>query len=87
MGTKNNNDLFYICLLYTSNEKVSGWYTDHCIGTIEIGALQKGTNIVEATVPFTHRIGLESVSYTHLDVYKRQAKQTSGFSPGCSSLR
>ena len=43
----------------TVNEKVSGWYTDHCIGTIEIGALQKGTNIVEATVPFTHRIGLE----------------------------
>ena len=41
------------------NEKVSGWYTDHCIGTIEIGTLQKGTNIVEATVPFTHRIGLE----------------------------
>ena len=43
----------------TVNEKVSGWYTDHCIGTIEIGTLQKGTNIVEATVPFTHRIGLE----------------------------
>ena len=38
---------------------MSGWYTDHCIGTIEIGTLQKGTNIVEATVPFTHRIGLE----------------------------
>ena len=43
----------------TVNEKVSGWYTDHCIGTIEIGTLRKGTNIVEATVPFTHRIGLE----------------------------
>ena len=55
----------------TVNEKVSGWYTDHCIGTIEIGALQKGTNIVEATVPFTHRIGLE---WLYLPYYKAVEK-------------
>ena len=39
--------------------KPEGWFTDKSIGTILIGRLQKGENIIELVLPFGKRIGAE----------------------------
>ena len=36
-----------------------GWYVDKAIRTVDLGALQKGENILELETPFSRRIGLE----------------------------
>ncbi|MBR3979374.1 MAG: hypothetical protein IKJ94_07115 [Oscillospiraceae bacterium] len=39
--------------------KPQGWYVDKAIGTVLLGALQAGENVLELETPFSHRIGLE----------------------------
>ncbi len=39
--------------------KPNGYYTDKCIGVIELGVLPKGSNVLEVSIPFANRIGLE----------------------------
>ncbi|MBQ2704184.1 MAG: hypothetical protein IJF58_01395 [Clostridia bacterium] len=39
--------------------KPDGWFVDKSIGTVPIGALQKGENIIEAELPFGKRTNVE----------------------------
>ena len=39
--------------------KPDGWFCDKSIGTIPLGKLQKGENIIEVALPFGKRIGAE----------------------------
>ena len=55
--------MYSSCLLYTSRFVKDGFGTGDCViiadGTLDI-------------VDYKHGKGVEAVSYTHLDVYKRQ---------------
>lgn len=42
-----------------STAKPDGWFCDKSIGTITLGSLQKGENVIELALPFGKRIGAE----------------------------
>ena len=39
--------------------KPDGWYTDKSIGTVAVGSLREGENIIEVTLPFGRRTNVE----------------------------
>ena len=43
----------------TVSAKPDGWFTDRCIGTVAIGDLQAGENILEVALPFGRRSNIE----------------------------
>ena len=59
----NDGDLYYFCLLYTS-------FID--IFDTEFGEGQDAVQLKQIAIPIIQRDYAQAVSYTHLDVYKRQ---------------
>lgn len=43
----------------TAAEKISGWYVDHCIRTVDLPGLKKGTNLLEVEQPLGTRTNTE----------------------------